>query len=267
MKSRALLPLFVSLLLIAAFVIGATIIESSYNLNLVAWMWAQRQLPMLWVVDTFAILALVPVFKSAAAQKHQAGKSEEMAQMQDAHLDQIEQMLHNAVKSEQDNARQAEQISVLQQTVKELSAKLESMKTDAVIRHQALEEEALRIAAQAFSALMDRVEANARQMEAVNLAVQYQRAEIKQLRQGVRILQHKQESTEIARLTPAEIAAIAGEEMSNTEETNTSQINSKERNMEERQEEKETGMNIRDAARAYGTPEPSLPLHLARDIS
>ena len=48
-------------------------------------------------------------------------------------------------------------------------------------------------------------------MEAVSLAMQYQRAEIKQLRQSVRPAQHPYELSDIARLTPYELAALEGD--------------------------------------------------------
>ena len=212
MKRRALLRLIVSLLLIAAFVIGATIVESSGSLAPQAWYWAQRQLPLLWIVDAFALAALVPVCGVWDAQNRLHRRTEETARSRDEHQAQLERMIHHAERADQTNAEQAETIAALQNTLAQLSAKLETMQTDGQARQQALEAEAQRLAEQAFASVNGQVEANTRQMEAVNLAMQYQRAEIKQLRQGMRVIQRHHDVFHVAQLTPDEMAAIEGDE-------------------------------------------------------
>ncbi len=208
MKRRTLLRLIVSLLLIAAFVIGATIVEANNSLNPTAWFWAQRQLSVLWVVDAFALLALVPVCGFASAQNRLYRRAEETARARDEHQAQLERMRLNVESADRRSKEQIDLITTLQDTLAALTARLETMETDGQARQQALEAEARRLAEQAFDALNGQVEANTRQMEAVNLAMQYQRAEIKQLRQGVRVVQRHQELFHVAQLTPAELAAI-----------------------------------------------------------
>lgn len=212
MKRRTLLRLIVSALLIAAFVIGATIVEASNSLNPQAWYWAQRQLPLLWIVDAFALAALVPVCGFAAAQNRLHRRAEETARSRDEHQAQLERMIRGAEHAHQTNAEQADTIAALQNTLARLSAKLETVEANGQARQQALETEARRLAEQAFAAVNGQVEANTRQMEAVNLAMQYQRAEIKQLRQGVRVIQRHHDVFHVAQLTPDELAAIEGVE-------------------------------------------------------
>lgn len=208
MKRRTLLRLIVSLLLIAAFVIGATIVEANNSFNPAAWFWAQRQLSVLWVVDAFALLALVPVCGFANAQNRLYRRAEETARARDEHQAQLERMRLNVESADRRSAEQIDLITTLQDTLAALTARLETMETGGQARQQALEAEAQRLAEQAFDALNGQVEANTRQMEAVNLAMQYQRAEIKQLRQGVRLIQRHQDLVHLAQLTPAELAAI-----------------------------------------------------------
>lgn len=207
-----MLRLIVSLVLIAAFVVGATIIESNNSREPMAWLAAQQHVELLWIVDAFALLTLLPVFGFITVQNRLARKSEEISEGRAAHQDQLEKMLYSAEHMDRFNAEQSEQIIILEQTVTDLKAQVTTMHLEAQARQQLLQTETYHLAEKAYAALSGQVEANTRQMEAVNLAMQYQRAEIKQLRQGFRAVQRPHEILDIARLTPSELIALEADE-------------------------------------------------------
>ena len=211
MKPSTILRLIISVVVAVAFVLGATFAEASNSLNPTALWWAQRQLPLLWMVDGFALLALLPVFGSAILQTRLARKSEEIAQLRNGHETQMEDMIQHSEEVERINIQQSKSLEALEATVEALSVRLNAMDADNKAHQANMEAEARRLAVDAFTALAGEVQANTRQMEAVSLAMQYQRAEIQQLRQNVRATQRPQEISEIARLTPYELAALEGD--------------------------------------------------------
>jgi hypothetical protein len=110
---------------------------------------------------------------------------------------------------------QEEQIHMQEQTISSLAAQTAALQQEVAVRQneidarqKAFENEARRLAEQALHALSGQVDAQSRQLEAVNLALQYHRAELHQLRTGLRAIQAMPEPTRLARLTPAELAAI-----------------------------------------------------------
>lgn len=212
MKRRTMLRLIVSLMLIAAFVMGATIIESNNSSEPMAWLSAQQHREVLWVVDAFALLTLLPVFGFASAQNRLAHKAEEISEGRVEHQKQLEKTLYNAGHMDRLNAEQTEELVVLEQTVADLKAQLANLQAEVGPRQPMPEQEPRSFAEQAFAALSGQVEANNRQMEAVNLAMQYQRAEMKNLRQGLRAIQRPHDIFDIARLTPSELTALEAEE-------------------------------------------------------
>ena len=211
MKQRILLRLIVSLVLIATFVLGATVLEVNNSLEPMVWLAAQQHTPLLWEVDAFALLTLLPVFGFASAQKRLSRRPDEISSGREAHQNQLEQMIRNTDQMDRLNAEQADHITSLEQTVAALQTQLATQEAEALTRRQALETELRQLSEQAFLATRGQVEANTRQMEAVNLAMQYQRADIKQLRQGVRSLQRTQNFMGTAHLTPLELAALEGD--------------------------------------------------------
>ena len=223
MKPSILLRLIVSLVIVAAFVLGATYALASNSLNPTALWWAQRQLPVLWMVDGFALLALLPVFGSAILQTRLSRRTEELAAARNEHQTQMEDMVQHTNKTERINLNQAKSVEALEATVAALNARLDALDAANQARQEGLdaankahqermEAEMRKMAVDAFAALANEVQANTRQMDAVSLAMQYQRAEIKQLRQNARATPRSQEPAEIARLTPYELAALRGED-------------------------------------------------------
>ncbi len=211
MKPGTILRIIISVVVAVAFVLGATFAEASNSLNPTALWWAQRQLPLLWLIDSFALLALLPVFGSAILQTRLAHKSEEITQLRSQHETQMEDVVQHSEEVERINIQQSKSLEALEATVEALSARLNAMETDNRAHQANMEAEARRLAVDAFTTLAGEVQANTRQMEAVSLAMQYQRAEIQQLRQNVRATQRPLEISEVARLTPYELAALEGD--------------------------------------------------------
>jgi hypothetical protein len=193
MKQRsALSTAIVTALLI---VLVATGVQTGGSSDVGEWVRAQGKTPLLWVID---ILAVIIALGIGLLGEIQSNYRENMRMHDEEYSKKMTAMLDHTTELAKINDEYADQIA--------------SLEAAASARQEALEEEARRLTEQAFRALHGQVEANARQLDAVNMALQYQRGELRELRHGFRTLQSPEEASATPRLTSAERAAIAGPE-------------------------------------------------------
>ncbi len=166
MRNRTFLFLILGLALAGGLVGGATALELSNSKTHVSWIHAQQSTPLLWIVDGCALLILIGSGIYGAAV---SGPSKSMYY---------------------ENERQ---LAALSLTVEELSdtnieyaSRVRALEDAGDNWHTGFEAEASRLTEQAFLALSDNIEANAKQLEAINLALRYQRAEAKALRAALK---------------------------------------------------------------------------------
>lgn len=172
---------------------------------------AHRDTPLLLVADLLVINLILFLFyantqftRFAAQTRAHAVLAADQIRMQEEHHRQVEALIGRNEQLEKQDADRAEMEQEHQDMIQSLEKELED-------QQRMYQEEARRLTEQAFRSMQSQVDANSRQLDAVNLALQYQRAELKELRHVFRLSRPSLESQQIARLTPAEMAAITGD--------------------------------------------------------
>ena len=126
---------------------------------------AQRQTPLLWLVDGCGAIFLLGSWLFGAALEAQPGKGG-LASQQVALL--------------------MDRIADLESLTREQDARIEAMENAGADWHDGFDTEAARLTEQAFLALSDGIEANAQQLENITMALRYQRSEMKALRSSLK---------------------------------------------------------------------------------
>lgn len=197
MNLRNYLLVLLHLAAAAALICAATVLQAGSSFETSALMTAQRHTPALWLLDAAMALSLV---QTAILLQLRQKEQSRLERLRHQTQDQIEALTRSVESRDRVNTEQTERLDDLQQ---ELNA-----------RREAFETEARRLTEQAFHALSGQVDANTRQLDAVNLALQYHRAQLQQVNQGVRLLKSGSEAPRpFPILTPDEIAAIEGREL------------------------------------------------------
>src|SRR5262249_32977504 len=151
----------VGLLVALALIGGATAVQTGNSGNINTWLEAHKHTPLLWMVDGCALVIFIGIGLFGAAF---ASFQEHVQQLSEEHSEQLNKLIERTEELSQLNADYSERITGLE--------------AEGEDREQAFEAEVHRLTEQAFHALQGQVEANARQLDAVNLAMQYQRAEL-----------------------------------------------------------------------------------------
>lgn len=192
MKQRTPLYAFLSVLFAFFLIACATALVTGYSHRPADWLEAQRR-PILWLVDFSALYTLVLVAFFVVYERMARLQARELLRLREEHHAQLEQM--TAHMNEADRG------------MEEYEDKIAQMKEETHQMREGFEAEARRLTEQAFQALQGQVEAHARQMEAINLALQYHRGELRELRHNMRLIQAT--PAPVVRLTPEELAALS----------------------------------------------------------
>jgi hypothetical protein len=208
-------------LLLACILVGyATVRQAGANTSLDGLLAAQSRTPALLALDAAALYILVSCALFTFQQRHVVFGVGEVHRLREEHQTQLEAMLTNTAKLEQTNADQADhlteqeaEIVAQQERIQGLTAQTASLRAEIDARQEAFEVEARRLTEQAFRALSGQVDANARQLDAVNLALSYHRSELQLLRRSQREIDSGSETEQVARLSPTELTAIAAPDL------------------------------------------------------
>lgn len=196
MKPRYTFYIVLSVLFALFFVGCATALQTRYSSYPADWLHAHRVYPVMWLIDLCALYTLALSGYAIRYQRLVQLQSREMLRLREEHLQQLDELTAQAEELEKTNAAYAEQATSLNEEKKALQSTFEA--------------EARRLTEQAFRALQGQVDANTRQMEAINLALQYHRGELKELRHNLRHVHPSSEA--FARLTAAP-DSLVGKEM------------------------------------------------------
>jgi uncharacterized coiled-coil protein SlyX len=177
MKNRAVWHLMLSVIVAVMLIVCATAFVTNYSSQPSDWVAAQRQ-PILWLVDFTALYTLMLMATLSRTQRYAFRAAEEMHTLRLEHQNQLESLIAQAADLEEKNVAQEERIEELETGI----AESHSTASQAITSATNLLTEA------GFRALQAQIEAQARQLEAVNLALQYHRVEISQLRHGLKAL-------------------------------------------------------------------------------
>ncbi len=205
-------------------------LQAGFSLHGARWLTALRHTPALWALDGCAVLLGAQVALSRLRVRAERNRQEQISEERSK---QLKVMISQSKQLEETNAKLEESKAMLEETntqlegtntkLEEMDAKLEQastqqaerfneLKAEVATRQATLEDEVRHLTEQAFRTLSGQVEVNTRQLTAVNLALQHHRAEIQQLRQVLRTQQPALDYSQLARLTPEELAAIHAED-------------------------------------------------------
>jgi hypothetical protein len=193
LKQRTALQAVLSVLIAAGIVAAATAFQTNVDPRISAWIDAQKT-PMLWLADFCALYTLFLTAAIIGVQRRAGALSEELLRLRSEHHQQLDVLITRAEELDAANVEYAEKMETLEKTVR--------------AQQENYEDETRRLSEQAYQAMEEAVRANARQLEAVNLAMQYHRAELAQLRHGLHVLQSAAEPELLARFTPAQVEAM-----------------------------------------------------------
>lgn len=171
MKRRTALYILLGALFVVFLIACATALQTGYSRDPAEWLRAHRTTPLLWLIDFSAVYALLLTRLLIVSDKFCVNQSQELMRAREEHHMQMDELLVQTEELEKTNAQNQE--------------KIEALEAADATRQESFEQEARRLTEQAFRALQSQVDAHTRQLEAVNLALQYHRAELKQLRHGI----------------------------------------------------------------------------------
>ncbi|MCS6775182.1 MAG: hypothetical protein RMJ43_13450 [Chloroherpetonaceae bacterium] len=194
MKQRNAIQLVLSFAVAVMLIVCGTAFETRYSADPEVWLQAHRRSPMLWLIDFTALYTLVLMLTIAGARRRLYRLAEELHVLRNEHHNQLASTVARAAEMDALIEQQAERIEQLEQ--------------EARTRQEAFEAEAQRLVAQLFQSLQEQVAAHSRQLEAVNMALQYQRAEISELRHQVRGVLTGSSVSPAAHLSAAEMSAL-----------------------------------------------------------
>jgi hypothetical protein len=190
----------IALLLIGSATLIRLVETRQPSADIATWIEAQRTTPLLWLMDVAAFSLLFMMFRAGAevsrsqqlARVHAELAAEQLRQQEEHHR-QIEALIAR-------NVLQEKQLAEMEEINQERAVMVSSLEAEAETRQREFEAEARRLTEQAFHAMQGTVEAQGRQLDAVNMALQYHRAEVTQLRHGLYALTPTSEPAQIARL-------------------------------------------------------------------
>ena len=177
MKNRAAIHFGLSIIMAVMLVVCATAFQTNYSTRPEDWLAAQRQ-PILWLVDFTAVYTLILMGALSRTQQFAFRSAEEMHALRQEHQNQLETLIEQAADLEEKNVMQEERVEELEGEIKatHLAADQEASTASYLLTEAG------------FRTLQAQIEAQARQLDAVNMALQYHRAELGQLRHGLRAL-------------------------------------------------------------------------------
>lgn len=238
MKQRIIISIVVSVLLIGLSILGATILASNGSMNPNVWLDAQRQQRLLWVIDGLGGIALLVAIGSSLSKAKLMRAQQDFNNTRAEYQKQLERMLQGSAMMDSVHADQADQLAELEQASILLRSRLDGLDTEMRSHVTGLETEVLsrvawleakahanqeavtkmttQLADTAFAPMREQIDLITRQMDAVILAMQYQRAEIKQLRQNLRMIQASQQAAGIGELSSAEQDTLNDDTLSDT---------------------------------------------------
>jgi len=205
MKARLILTCFWGILLALGIEFCSLLVFPGSDYS--RWFAARSTTPTLVLIDVCAVLTLLETAFLVQVQKQSGRLQVEFSGARTQHAEQIGMLVQRSTELEQQNMEVSERLEGLK--LEQEKSRIED-KQDR--KHQAEETRfALEARDEIIGRLEKQMEAHAKQMEAVNLALQYHRAELTQLRQSVRAMQHFEPAnrSNVPRLTSAEYEAVS----------------------------------------------------------
>lgn len=206
MRLRTTLYVVIGTLVAASLVFFSSSLVAGPATGLSGMIAAQRQMPVLWLWDVVALGIVAMMWWLAVISDHFQGFADHQAAQ---HQEQLDEMIGRTLELEQNNDSYADQIESLEAEIRrrfsDLADQIAALENVAESRRTVFEMEARRIAETANRALQTQVDSNTDKVDAVTASLQFQRGELRRLRQQVHELQLAMPGLEALRLSPPKI--------------------------------------------------------------
>ena len=171
------------------------------NSGAAGWLHAHITTPALWIVDGLSLLVAIAFVYIGALRISLGNQMKEVRRIREEHTGQLDALITQSESLEVQN-------SALDAQCVENARQIAEMEEQARTRNAEFDRETRRLTEQVLTAVRSQTEANAQQLQAVNMALRYQRSELRQMRHGLNEVKAVTGPAQIARLSPAEFAAI-----------------------------------------------------------
>jgi len=190
MKPRTAVHLLIGIIVAVILVFFASNLQAGSGSSLSELINAQKQAPVLWIVDACAVGLVAGMWWAAVILNHFHNFVDHQASQ---HAEQLDDMIERTNEIERINDAYIERIERLEAELarqyRDLSDQIATLESAADARRKIFETETRRISEHAYRLFQSQLENNASQLEAVHIAIQYQRAELRRLRSEIRELQ------------------------------------------------------------------------------
>lgn len=190
MKPRTALHLLIGIIVAVFLVFFASNLQAGSGSSFTELINAQKHAPVLWVVDVCAVGLVAGMWWAAAVLNHFQSFVDHQATQ---HAEQLDDMIERTNEIERINDAYIDRIERLEAELarqyRDLCDQVATLESAADARRKVFESETWRISEHAYRLFQSQLENNATQLEAVHIAIQYQRAELRRLRNEIREIQ------------------------------------------------------------------------------
>ena len=190
MKPRTALHILIGTMLALALVFIGSSLVAGQGSGLNQMIAAQRTNPVLWLVDGCALAILGGMWFYSLMLNHFQGYLENQSNQ---HIDQLNEMIERTNELEVVNEEYADKIDRMDGDIsrqrRDYSDQITTLEAAAEARHQVFESETRRIAESAYQAFQRQFIDTSRQLESMNLGIQFQSGELRRMRQELRAIQ------------------------------------------------------------------------------
>ena len=180
MNKRTVLYLVVGFLVASVLIVFASNLQAGSGSSLMEMLNAQRRTPLLWVVDACALGLLGAVGWYAVLLNQFQKVTNHQAQQ---HIEQLDDMIERANDLERVNEDYSDRIERLEvelhRQTRDLTARLPPLEAASDARRGMIEAETHHLPGASLDNFLTSLDANTRQVEAMNMAVQFKRGEIR----------------------------------------------------------------------------------------
>lgn len=209
MKPRTALHVLVGTLVAVALIFFASNLQAGSGSSLAQMAYAQRRTPTLWIVDACAVAFLACVWWIAVLIDHFQTFVDHQSRQ---HYEQLDDMIERTTQLEQVNDSYCDRIERLEAELarqfRDLVDQISTLEAAADARRRVFEMETRRISEHAYRLFEAQLQRNTSQVEAVQIALQFQRSELRRLRQDIRQLRLNADPQQIALPDSTELPAI-----------------------------------------------------------
>ena len=190
MKPRTALHILIGSMLGAALIFIASGLVAGQGSGFEQMVAAQRTNPILWLVDACGLAILGCMWFYSLMLNHFQGYLENQSNQ---HVTQLNEMIDRTSELENVNDEYADRVDRMEvdmtRQLRDYSDQISTLEEAAVARHQVFEMESRRISDTGYESFRRQLVDTSRQLEAMTMGIQFQRGELRRMREELRTLQ------------------------------------------------------------------------------